>query len=122
MQNNNPAPAKQVAHLENIHIPLWLFKDTLWMLKWITAGTLLIIPTVSVAIIIAWRTRHHRSRFWVNMAVAFWISANSMWMLGEFYEFNFLPWSLSLFLCGIVCATLFFVLILRNKKSDKGVS
>jgi hypothetical protein len=37
---------------------------------------------------ISWRTRHIASELAHNLAVAFWISANSFWMISEFLEFD----------------------------------
>ncbi|MBX7205319.1 MAG: hypothetical protein K1X81_07825 [Bacteroidia bacterium] len=117
MQSNKPHPHKRVRHLENVHIPLWLFKDTCWMLKLKLLGTCLIAPTLAVAFIIAWRTRKNKNLFLPNLAVAFWISANSAWMLGEFFELPFFWYSLTLFVGGIGLIGWFFILLLQKKVS-----
>lgn len=85
------------------------------MLKFKLLGTILIVPTVTVALIIAWRTRHNKNLFLPNLAVAFWISANSAWMLGEFFELPFFWYSLSLFLAGIGAISWFIVQLVRGK-------
>ncbi|MCU0443047.1 MAG: hypothetical protein MUE96_11665 [Bacteroidia bacterium] len=87
---------------ENFHIVLWLIKDTCWLLTFTLAGTLMIAPTLVLAYYLAWRTRLRPLLFWPNMAVASWITANSIWMLGEFFDFNHKPYSLVLFVLGIV--------------------
>ena len=74
--------------LENLHIVFWLFKDISWCMIWRELGMLMIIPTLSVAIYIAYRTRNIKSEFAHNLAVAFWISANSYWMISEFFAFD----------------------------------
>lgn len=74
--------------LENLHIGFWLFKDISWCMIWEELGILMIIPTLTVAIYISHRTRHIRSELAHNLAVAFWISANSYWMISEFYGFD----------------------------------
>jgi hypothetical protein len=38
--------------------------------------------------VIAWRTRQIKSELAHNLAVAFWISANSLWMIAEFFHFD----------------------------------
>jgi hypothetical protein len=48
----------------------------------------MVIPTLSIAIVIAWRTRQLRSELAHNLAIAFWISANSYWMISEFFGFD----------------------------------
>ena len=72
-------------HYENLHIPLWLLKDTCWAMEWKTAGIIMIIPTVLIALIIT--IKHLREKvkeFWISLAVLFWISGNSYWMICEF--------------------------------------
>jgi hypothetical protein len=85
--------------LENMHVPLWLIKDTSWMMQWKLMGTLMVIPTLAVAFWIVWKTRK-QAIMWVNIAVCCWICANSTWMLGEFFKWNYLPFSLAFFISG----------------------
>jgi hypothetical protein len=74
--------------LENLHIVFWLFKDISWCMIWRELGILMIVPTLTVAIYIAYRTRHIKSELAHNLAVAFWITANSYWMISEFFGFD----------------------------------
>jgi len=74
--------------LENLHIVFWLFKDISWCMIWRELGIIMIVPTLSVAIYIAYRTRDIKSELAHNLAVAFWISANSLWMISEFFGFD----------------------------------
>ena len=74
--------------LENLHIVFWLFKDISWCMIWQTLGIIMVIPTLSVAIYIAYRTRNIKAELAHNLAVAFWISANSYWMISEFFRFD----------------------------------
>lgn len=74
--------------LENLHIVFWLFKDISWCMLWRELGILMVIPTLSVAIYISHRTRKIKSELAHNLAVTFWISANSLWMISEFYGFD----------------------------------
>jgi len=74
--------------MENLHIVFWLFKDISWCMTWKLLGIIMIIPTLTVAIYIAYRTRQIRSELAHNLAVAFWISANSYWMISEFFGFD----------------------------------
>jgi hypothetical protein len=69
---------------DNLHVLLWLIKDTCWMLEWRVLGTAMIPPTIAVAVFLAVRSRLERS-FWINLAICFWISANSFWMVCEFF-------------------------------------
>ena len=74
--------------LENLHIVFWLFKDISWCMLWRPLGIAMVVPTLAVAIYIAYRTRQIKSELAHNLAVAFWISANSYWMISEFYGFD----------------------------------
>lgn len=74
--------------MENMHIVFWLMKDISWCMIWKVLGIAMILPTLSIAIIIAWRTRHIAAELAHNLAIAFWISANSLWMISEFFGFD----------------------------------
>ena len=74
--------------LENLHIVFWLFKDISWCMIWRELGIIMIIPTLSIAIYIAYRTRNIKSELAHNLAVGFWISANAYWMISEFFGFD----------------------------------
>ena len=80
-------PAKY-RRMENMHIAFWLMKDISWCMIWKVLGISMVIPTLSIAIIIAWRTRHMAAELAHNLAITFWISANSYWMISEFFGFD----------------------------------
>ena len=48
-------------------------------------GIIMIVPTIAVAIYITLKSKDRPSDLWPNLAVVCWISANSVWMIGEFY-------------------------------------
>lgn len=74
--------------MENMHIVFWLFKDVAWCMIWKPLGIIMIIPTLLISIMIAWRTRRFVSEWYHNLAITAWISANSYWMIGEFAGFD----------------------------------
>lgn len=74
--------------LENMHIAFWLMKDISWCMIWKTLGIAMIVPTLSVAVYIVYRTRKIKSELAHNLAIVFWISANAYWMISEFFGFD----------------------------------
>jgi hypothetical protein len=74
--------------MENLHIFFWLFKDISWCMVWKPLGILMIFPTLIIAVIIAIRTRHMVSELCHNVAIVLWITANSYWMVAEFFGFD----------------------------------
>jgi hypothetical protein len=74
--------------MENLHIVFWLLKDISWCMIWKPLGIAMVFPTLIIALVIAWRTRHLVSEVCHNIAIAFWISANSYWMISEFLHFD----------------------------------
>jgi hypothetical protein len=74
--------------MENMHIIFWLLKDISWCLFWKPIGIAMIFPTLIIAIVISYRTRKIKSELSHNLAVVFWISANSYWMISEFLGFD----------------------------------
>lgn len=80
-----PAPYRR---MENLHILFWLLKDIGWCMIWKPLGISMIFPTLTIAVLITWRTRHIAAELAHNLAIVFWISANSYWMLSEFVGFD----------------------------------
>ncbi len=74
--------------MENSHILFWLLKDLSWCAGWKTLGILMIVPTIGLAVIIAWRSRRYVAELAHNLAVMCWITANSYWMSSEFFGFD----------------------------------
>ncbi|HJU45261.1 MAG TPA: hypothetical protein VJ647_00695 [Chitinophagaceae bacterium] len=74
--------------MENLHIVFWLFKDVAWCMIWKPLGIVMIFPTLIISLIIAWRTRKMMSELCHNLAITFWITANSYWMISEFLHFD----------------------------------
>ena len=74
--------------MENMHIAFWLMKDISWCMVWKELGIVMIVPTLSVAIWIAWRNRAIKAELAHNLAIVFWISANAYWMISEFFGFD----------------------------------
>jgi Ca2+/Na+ antiporter len=91
---------------ENLHIFFWLLKDSCWMMEWKLFGTFMIIPTISLAIWMIYRTRQH-PEIWINLSVLVWVMANSWWMLTEFSGdesrkyYSAIPFSLGFIFFGI---------------------
>ena len=71
--------------MDNLHIVFWIFKDIAWCMGITWLGITMIIPTLTISIIIAWRTRHIFSELCHNLAITVWIMANSFWMCSEFF-------------------------------------
>jgi hypothetical protein len=78
----------QYRKMENLHIVFWLFKDVAWCMVWKPLGIIMIVPTLFISIMIAWRTRKMMSELCHNLAITIWITANSYWMISEFAGFD----------------------------------
>lgn len=74
--------------MENMHVVFWLMKDISWCMVWKPVGIAMIVPTLSVAIWIAWKNRLIKSELAHNLAIVFWITANAYWMISEFLGFD----------------------------------
>lgn len=78
----------QYRKMENLHIVFWLFKDVAWCMGLSWLGITMIVPTLIISVIIAYRTREYMSELCHNLAITVWISANSYWMVSEFLHFD----------------------------------
>ncbi|HOZ78378.1 MAG TPA: hypothetical protein PLY34_10305 [Ferruginibacter sp.] len=88
MNTSNYSIPLSYRRMENLHIVFWLLKDISWCMIWKPLGIAMVFPTLIIALVIAWRTRHLVSEVCHNIAIAFWISANSYWMISEFLHFD----------------------------------
>ena len=105
---------------ENFHIVLWLLKDLCWALAWKVAGVVLVVPTVAMAMWIAWSRRNEELERLPALAVVFWIVANGTWMAGEFFfSDRFRPFAVVAFAIGLLCIAWHYVLVLpRAHRAD----
>ena len=55
---------------------------------WKELGIAMIVPTLSVAIWIAWKNSAIKAELAHNLAIVFWITANAYWMISEFFGFD----------------------------------
>jgi hypothetical protein len=77
--------------MENLHIVFWLLKDISWCMIWKPLGIAMVFPTLIIAIIITIRNRQYVSELCHNIAIVVWITANSYWMISEFFQFDAVP-------------------------------
>ena len=92
----NPTPDSEAVYsipaayrqMGNTHILFWLVKDIAWCLVWKPLGLLMVVPTLGIALVIAWRTRAYPAELAHNVAIVCWITANSYWMASVFFGFD----------------------------------
>lgn len=118
-------PAK-FRRTENLHILLWLLKDVSWAMNFRILGLVMIIPTLTVALMITWQTRHMKSELFHNLAVDFWITANCTWMIGEFFHIDENVWhgyglrqvSILPFALGLGILAYYYVVLYRRNENE----
>jgi hypothetical protein len=122
-------PAK-FRRMENMHIIFWLLKDISWCMIWRTLGVAMIVPTLAIAIYIAWTNRQIVSELCHNLAIAFWITANSYWMISEFFHFDTViiygEWTakhlaIIPFALGMIVLAAYYLFLLPAEKKKKHV-
>lgn len=107
-----------IRKLENTHVALWLLKDTCWVMDFHLAGIFMIVPTLSLAVYITWRFRKVLAEFFHNLAVCCWITANSIWMIGEFYYGDTLRhYAAVFFFAGMAIVIIYYLFIYPKTKN-----
>lgn len=111
---------------ENLHVILWLVKDLSWLMEYKVMGLVMVLPTVAVALLIAWESRHDRSELFHACAVTLWIMANSTWMIADFFFQEKGHWiAQAFFLCGLGLLGIYYLIVLpitnrrRNTEGTK---
>ena len=108
-----------IREYENLHIALWLVKDTCWVMSFKIGGMVMIIPTLIVAVHLTWRSRKSVSDLFHNTAVCLWISANATWMTGEFFYFDGLrPYATVLFVIGLIVVSFYYLVYFPRKRAQ----
>ncbi len=115
----NSSLFKNIREYENLHIALWLIKDTCWVSDFKIAGMALFVPTFLVAVHIAWRSRKNLADLFHNIAVCLWITANGTWMTGEFFFNDGLrPYAMIFFVAGLIVVTLYYIIHFPNRNKN----
>jgi hypothetical protein len=114
-----------VRKIENLHIVFWLLKDASWAANFKLGGLLMIIPTIAIAIYIVKISWHQIAERFHNLAVLSWISANSLWMIGEFFGWDEKPphlRTLALLPFGIGILLLLYYYFIISPKQKKQIA
>lgn len=113
-QQQNIQVSASYRWIENGHILLWLVKDTCWAMEWKGGGTIMIFPTLAVAFYITWKSRMVRAELFHNIAVCLWIIANSIWMIGEFYDKETRHFAVGIFVTGLLLLVFYYLVYFRK--------
>jgi hypothetical protein len=109
---------EKIRKLENIHIVFWLLKDISWMLELKILGALMIIPTLFLCAWIIIKTIK-TPEVYINIAVLCWISANSFWMLMEFFNHSvYKNYAVIPFGFGFLFVGVFFIKNMTKKQKQ----
>lgn len=93
---------KNLLIYENLHIPFWLVKDSCWALQIKPLGIAMIFPTLTLSLMIVYKTRLNAANCLPNLAITFWILANSLWMCDEFFNLKMRWMSYPAFFIGLI--------------------
>jgi hypothetical protein len=107
----------EIKHFENLHILLWLVKDSCWMLELKVIGSIAFFPTIIMATYICVRSYPKKLDFAANLAVASWIMANASWMFYDFYQWPLKPLALGFFILGLLIISYYVWQVFILKKT-----
>ena len=109
----------KIRKLENLHITLWLIKDACWVMMFRPLGMIMVLPTIFVAVFLTIKSWSDLKERLHNLAVCFWILANSTWMTGEFYFHDSWRLPASIFFgLGLLCIIGWYVSKLSGKEDS----
>ncbi len=110
---------KSYRWLENLHILLWLIKDTCWAMEWKTGAIAMIIPTIGVAIYLLYKSKKNKTELYHNAAVCMWIIANSTWMIGEFANYDMRTLAATTFGIGLAILAVYYLVYFKNDRMEQ---
>lgn len=99
----------KIQKYDNLHIVLWLIKDMCWSID-NKLGVILVLPTILVSLWIFSKSKNI-SAWYHNLAVCFWITANSLWMVSELFKFEDVtkPYVIILFIIGLIILAFYYL-------------
>ncbi len=106
---------KKILNIHEIHVISWLLKDVFWTLKWTWMATVMVLPTLLLALYIFIREKESRDS---NLVLLSWLNMNIFWMLHELQNLPYWPVQLFMFL-GFLST---FRLILKKRKNESNIS
>ncbi len=86
---------------------------------WRPGGIFMIFPTLGVAFYILWRSRAVRAEAFHNLAVCLWIMANSVWMVGEFFNIEARPIAVGIFLTGLSVLLIYYIFFFKKDRETE---
>lgn len=87
------------------------------MMEFKITGTIMILPTIGLAMMIVYHT-WKTIDVYINMAILFWICANSFWMVLEFYDHtNLKIFAAMPFILGFVFVGIFYFKRWKGEKT-----
>jgi uncharacterized membrane protein len=101
--------------ISDLHYPLWLLKDFMWMAGLPIISLILAIPTIIISIYITIITGGKQQN--ENKIILSWLSANTMWMCDEQFGWNCRWVAYILFGIGLI-QLLFYIPYLLGKKGN----
>lgn len=119
MKQSSETAVSNYRWIENGHIVLWLIKDTFWAMEFKPGGIFMIFPTLAVACYLLWRSRKLRPELFHNIAVCIWITANSIWMTGEFFDLETRPYAAALFIAGLLLLGGYYLFFFRKDREQE---
>lgn len=106
----------EIRKKENLHVVLWLIKDFAWISGYKLLGLIMAPPTILLAIYLTWLSKRNKSDFYHNLSICFWISANVIWMFGEFFYQDTKRYiAIPFFICGLGIMAFYYLNLLISK-------
>lgn len=88
-------------------------------MNWHTVALIMAAPTLAVAFYLTYKVRHNRSEFIHNLAVCHWITANIIWMTGEFFANDtWRPYAAIFFFVGLGIISFYYIFLVFTKRKQ----
>lgn len=107
---------KQQRIISDLHYPLWLLKDFMWMAGIPSISLILAIPTLLISVYMTMMTAGKAQI--ENKIILTWLSANTVWMCDEQFGWTIISIAYVLFGLGLV-QLLFYIPYLLGKKENE---
>lgn len=107
--------------VENVPLILNLLKDSSWCYAWVWVGTIAVVPILSYQIYSIWKCRGDVHATIGGIVSGMILSANAIWMFGDFYfgQDHFRNVARWLFSIGMIFGLIYMLFSLRKGTEDQ---
>lgn len=106
--------------VENVPLILSLLRDSSWCYAWVWVGTIAVVPIITYQVYTIWKFRKDVHASAQAVVSGFLLSANAIWMFGDFFfgQDHFRSVARWIFTIGLIIGAAYMIFIVRRRQDE----